>query len=81
MGVMRIISFIEDAKVIHDILTHPGLWHVRSRPLPKINDLPGRKHATVNLQIQPHSDIIYGDPGIYLGEIIFRHNSFSKKDG
>jgi len=35
-GVMRIISFIEDRQVIRDILTHLGLWLVRSRPPPKI---------------------------------------------
>lgn len=34
---MRIISFIEDAQVSSDILTHLGLWLVRSRPLPKIH--------------------------------------------
>jgi hypothetical protein len=33
---MRIISFIEDAQVIRDILTHLGLWLFRSRPPPKI---------------------------------------------
>jgi hypothetical protein len=33
---MRIISFIEDQKVIRDILIHLGLWLVRSRPPPKI---------------------------------------------
>ena len=33
---MRIISFIEDAQVIRDILTHLGLWLIRSRPPPKI---------------------------------------------
>ncbi|HAR49509.1 MAG TPA: hypothetical protein DCR81_05295 [Smithella sp.] len=33
---MRIISFIEDRQVIRDILTHLGLWLVRSRPPPKI---------------------------------------------
>jgi uncharacterized protein YbaR (Trm112 family) len=31
-GNMQIISFIEDAQVIRDILTHLGLWLVRSRP-------------------------------------------------
>ena len=35
-GTMRIISFIEDAQVIRDILTHLGLWLFRSRPPPKI---------------------------------------------
>jgi hypothetical protein len=35
-GTMRIISFIEDAQVIRDILTHLGLWLFRSRPPPKM---------------------------------------------
>ena len=33
-GTMRIISFIEDPSVIREILTHLGLWLVRSRPPP-----------------------------------------------
>ncbi|WP_139198480.1 hypothetical protein [Syntrophus gentianae] len=36
---MRIISFIEDAQVIRDILTHLGLWLVRSRPPPKMHSI------------------------------------------
>jgi len=35
-GPMRIISFIEDPSVIREILTHLGLWLVRSRPPPKM---------------------------------------------
>lgn len=35
-GPMRIISFIEDPSVILEILTHLGLWLVRSRPPPKM---------------------------------------------
>ena len=61
-GNMRIISFIEDAHVIREILTHLGFWLVRSRPPPKIHDPPGREDFAANLQIQPHSEIIYGDP-------------------
>ena len=61
-GIMRIISFIEDAQVIRDILTHLGLWLVRSRPPPKIHDLPNREYATADLLIQPNPDMIYGDP-------------------
>jgi hypothetical protein len=35
-GVMRMISFIEDAQVIRDILSHLGHWlFIRSRPPPK----------------------------------------------
>jgi len=33
-GAMRIISFIEDGQVIREILTHLGIWLVRSRPPP-----------------------------------------------
>jgi hypothetical protein len=61
-GIMRIISFIEDAQVIRDILTHLGLWLVRSRPPPRIHDPPNREYATADLLIQPHHDMIYGDP-------------------
>jgi len=35
-GTMRIISFIEDAQFIREILTHLGIWIIRSRPPPKI---------------------------------------------
>ena len=59
---MRIISFIEDAQVIRDILTHLGLWLIRSRPPPKIHDPPNIEYAAADLQIQPHTDTIYGDP-------------------
>ena len=61
-GTMRIISFIEDPSVIRDILTHLGLWLTRSRPPPKIHDPPNIEYAPADLQIQPHTDIIYGDP-------------------
>ena len=61
-GVMRIISFIEDAQVIREILTHLGLWLFRSRPPPKIHDPPNREYVAADLQIQHHADIIYGDP-------------------
>jgi hypothetical protein len=61
-GVMRIISFIEDPSVIREILMYLGLWLVRSRPPPKSHDPPNIKYAAADLQIQPHTDIIYGDP-------------------
>jgi len=61
-GAMRIISFIEDPLVIREILMHLGLWLVRSRPPPKIHDPPNIEYAAADLQIQPHTDIIYGDP-------------------
>jgi hypothetical protein len=61
-GKMRVISAIDDRQVIRAILEHLGLWLVRSRPPPKIHDPPNIEYATADLQIQPHPDIIYGDP-------------------
>jgi hypothetical protein len=46
---MCIISFIEDAQVIRDILTHLGLWLFRSRPPPKM-------HTTITLSESKTSD-------------------------
>lgn len=45
-----------------NLLPYPGLWLVRSRPPPKIHEPPNIEYATADLQVQPHSDIIYGDP-------------------
>jgi len=70
---MRIISFIEDAQVIRDILTHLGLWLFRSRPPPKIHDPPNREYAVAfggDILRKPagtatcplNADMIYGDP-------------------
>jgi hypothetical protein len=67
---MRIISFIEDMSVIRDILQNLGRWMIRSRPPPKIHDPPNIEYATADLQIQPHSDIIYGDPEYTWNEYI-----------
>jgi Putative transposase len=61
-GTMRIINFIEDQSIIRDILTHLGLWLVRNRPQPKSHAPPTIVYAAADLEIQPHSDIIYGDP-------------------
>jgi len=74
-GIMRIISFIEDRQVIRDILTHLGLWFIRSRPPPKIHDPLLREYAVAfggDMLRKPagiatcprneHSDMIYGDP-------------------
>jgi hypothetical protein len=67
-GKMRIISSIEDPSVIRDILKHLGIWLVRSRPPPKIHDPPGghggvvSPYVAADLQLQTHTDIIYGDP-------------------
>jgi len=70
-GTMRIISFIEDQHIIRDILTHLGLWFFRSRPPPKIHDPPNIEYATADLQIQPHTDIICGDPEYSWDEYIY----------
>ena len=54
-GTMRIISFIEDPQVIREILTHLGLWLVRSRPPPKIHDPPYIEYAPADdLAHPPH---------------------------
>jgi hypothetical protein len=42
---MRIISSIEDPSVIRDILKHLGIWLVRSRPPPKIQNTPIREYG------------------------------------
>ncbi len=59
---MRVNGSIEDPSVIHAILEHLGLWLVRSRPPPKIHYPPNIEYATADLQIQPQTDILYGDP-------------------
>ena len=61
---MRIISFIEDSQVIRDILTHLGLWLVRSRPPPKIHDPPYIEYAPSDyLAHPPHPQTdAYSDP-------------------
>jgi hypothetical protein len=63
-GTMRIISFIEDAQVIRDILTHLGLWLIRSRPPPKIHAPPNIEYATADdLAHAPHPKTdCYADP-------------------
>jgi hypothetical protein len=68
-GTMRIISFIEDPSVIRDILNHLGLWLIRARPPPKAHapwghDAASSPHecAAGDLQLQTHTDTIYGDP-------------------
>ena len=63
-GTMRIISFIEDPQVIREILTHLGLWLVRSRPPPKIHDPPYIEYAPADdLAHPPHPQTdAYADP-------------------
>ena len=45
-GTMRIISFIEDREIIKAILSHLGLWLIRSRPPAKAHAPPIREYAT-----------------------------------
>jgi hypothetical protein len=67
---MRVISAIDDRQVIRSILEHLGLWQVRSRPPPKIHAPPIREYAAANLQLQTHTDTIYGDAEYTLYEYI-----------
>ena len=39
-GSMKIIAFIEQAEIMKKILKHLGLWHVKTRPPPKIHSPP-----------------------------------------
>jgi len=66
-GTMRVISSIEDQTLIRATLEYLGLWLVRSRPPPKAHDPPVREYAAVNLQLQTHTDTIYGRPRIHRG--------------
>jgi hypothetical protein len=81
-GTMRIISFIEDAQVIRDILTHLGLWLVRSRPPPACARTADRRkihHASALLESKvsdsyahpqhPNADA-YTDPEYSLDDYI-----------
>ncbi len=43
LGLMRIISFIEDEEIISKILKHLGLWEVKQKPRPRAN-APAPKH-------------------------------------
>ena len=72
-GAMRIISFIEDAQIIREILMHLGLWFVRSRPppacastadRPKIHNPPNIEYAPADvLAHAPHPQTdAYADP-------------------
>ena len=68
LGIMRIISFIEDPSVIRDILKHLGLWLTKARPPPKAHAPPGRDDGIVipytdgDLHLQTPADTMYGDP-------------------
>lgn len=56
-GTMRTISFIEDQQAIRDILTHLGLWLVRSRPL--VKGFQGERHRRIS-KLSFHSCPVYG---------------------
>jgi hypothetical protein len=46
VGIMRILSFIQDREVIQAILKHLGLWLVKSKPVPYLIGEPTPKaHA------------------------------------
>lgn len=57
----------------HPILSHLGLWLIRSRPPPKIHDPPNREYAIADLQLQPHSTLSTATRNIH-GTIISSHN-------
>jgi hypothetical protein len=59
-GTMRIMSSIEDGNIIKAILKHLGIWIVRSRPPPKIHDLPATQYV-----MDDHSQIPLNDDHYY----------------
>jgi hypothetical protein len=75
---MKITSFIEDAQVIREILTHLGLWLVRSRSPPKSHDPPNIEYTAADyLTHAPHAQTdAYADP-----EYIWEMNTETGRDG
>ncbi len=62
-GTMRIISFIEDQEVLKAILTHLGLWILRSRSPAKAHAPPARECAAGSPSHTTVPDnAVYGDP-------------------
>jgi hypothetical protein len=60
---MRIISFIEDREVIRTILSHLGLWLIRSKPPAKAHAQPVREYtADDSCHTVFSEDAVYGDP-------------------
>jgi len=55
---MRIISFIEDRQVIRDILTHLGLWLVRSRLPPACARLTAHNYIQTDIADRPKICVI-----------------------
>ena len=53
---MRIISFIEDSKIIKKILKHLDLWNVRRKPPAQANDLPTEAFILYDQFSSPGSD-------------------------
>ena len=61
-GSMKIIAFIEQAEIIEKTLKHLGLWHVKTRPQPKIHSPPEVFFTDYpDSQIPPWDDD-YSDP-------------------
>lgn len=55
-GIMRIISFIEAQQVIRDILTHLGLWLVRSAPPPACARMADRPQICAAITLSESKD-------------------------
>jgi hypothetical protein len=55
-GSMKIISFIEQKEIIEKILKHLGLWHVKTRPPPRIHSPPAELYADYSDSQIPHRD-------------------------
>ena len=51
-GSMKIITFIEREEIIEKILKHLGLWHVKTRPPPRIHSPPAYPIVLFYLDIQ-----------------------------
>jgi len=68
---MKIIAFIEQEEAIEKILKPLGLWHVKTRPPPRIHSPPAELYADYSLaalgqadsQIPPWDDD-YSDPEV-----------------
>ena len=64
-GKMKVISVIEDEKVIKKILKHLGLWEIKARPPPKANSPPMAQEyniAYTDYQLPVSDNYLYVDP-------------------
>jgi len=62
-GRMKVISVIEQPKVIKKILKHLGLWEVKARPPPKTSTPhPNVQLDTSDSQVPPCEDHLFHDP-------------------